>query len=161
MRSGRAILCGVLGAVAISVVSGLVRLAGLPLGIEMFLGTVAGMAPGGGAFAVGLLMHLVIGGLFGLFYGYLFEHVWSHGGAPTGVLLSILHASLLGFFLGFAPAIDPAIPSQLADPGPYFAHLGAAGVIAFFGAHALYGAIVGGGYGHVVSERQWAPTGRT
>ena len=160
MRPGRAVVFGVLGAVAISAVSGLVRLAGLPLSIEMFLGTVAGMAPGGSAFALGLVMHLVIGGLFGLLYGYLFEHVWSHGGAPTGMLLSVLHASLLGFFLGFAPAIDPAVPSRLADPGPYFAHLGTAGVLIFFAAHALYGAIVGGGYGHVAAERQWAPTRR-
>jgi len=160
MRPGRAILFGVIGAVAVSAVSGLARLAGLPISIEMFLGTVAGMAPGGGAFAVGLLMHLAVGSLFGLLYGYLFEHVWSHGGAPTGVLLSILHASLLGFFLGFAPAIDGAVPAQLSDPGPYFAHLGAAGVIVFFAAHAIYGAIVGAGYGHVAAERQWAPTGR-
>lgn len=161
MRPGRAILFGVLGAAAISVVSGLVRLAGLPISIEMILGTVFGLAPGGAAFALGLLMHLVIGGLFGLLYAFLFERVWAHGGAPVGALLSILHASLFGFFLGFTPSFHPAIPSQLPDPGPYFSHLHAGGVIVFFLAHAIYGAIVGAGYGHVVAERQWAPTGRS
>jgi hypothetical protein len=160
MRPGKALLFGVIGAAAISVVSALVRLAGLPLSIEMILGTLLGLAPGGTAFFIGLLMHLAIGGLFGLLYAFLFERVWSHGGAPTGVLLSILHASLIGFFLGFTPHFHPAIPSLLPDPGPYFAHLGAAGVIVFFAAHAIYGAVVGAGYGHVASERQWAPTGR-
>lgn len=160
MRPARAILFGVLGAAAISIVCGLVRLAGLPIGIEMILGTLVGLPPGATAFAVGLLMHLGIGALFGLLYGALFERVLNHGGAPIGALTSIPHAALLGLFVGFTPSFHPAIPSQLPDPGPYFSHLHVGGVVVFFLAHALYGAIVGAGYGHVAAERQWAPAGR-
>lgn len=160
MRPGKAILYGVLGAAAISVVSAILRALGLPLSIEIYLGTITGAAPSAATFALGLVLHLALGGAFGLLYGFLFERVWDHGGAPTGMLLSILHAGLIGMLLGLSPHVHPLVPERLADPGPYFSHLGSMGVVAFFLAHVLYGAIVGAGYGHVAAERQWAPTGR-
>ncbi|MBX3233225.1 MAG: hypothetical protein KIT84_20750 [Labilithrix sp.] len=160
MRPGKAILFGVLGAAAISLLSAILRAIGLPLSIEIYLGTLTGIAPGGLAFGIGLLMHLGLGALFGLLYGALFERVWVHGGAPTGMLLSVLHAGLIGMMLGLTPHVHPLVPEALPDPGPYFARLGAAGVISFFLSHVVYGAIMGAGYGHVAGERQWAPTGR-
>jgi hypothetical protein len=160
MRPGRAILFGVLGAAAISLVTAVLRGVGLPLSIEIILGTMTGLEPGGAAFGLGLIIHLAMGGLFGLLYAYLFERIWDHGGATMGMLLSVLHASLIGILIGFTPQFHPLIPERLPDPGPYFSNLGVAGVLTFFGAHLLYGAIVGGGYGHVEAEREWAPTGR-
>jgi hypothetical protein len=160
MRPGRAILFGVLGAAAISLLTGALRALGLPLSIEILLGTLFGLEPGGAAFGLGLLMHLAMGAGFGLIYGALFERVWSHGGAPVGMLFSVIHAALIGILIGFTPQFHPLVPEHLADPGPYFARLGSLGVLVFFGAHLVYGAIVGAGYGHVTSERQWAPTGR-
>jgi hypothetical protein len=159
MRPGRAILFGILGAAAISVVTAVLRAVGLPLSIEIVLGTLTGIDPGGPAFGLGLLIHLTMGGLFALLYAYLFEYVWDHGGALTGMLTAVVHASLIGILIGFTPQFHPLIPARMPDPGPYFANLGAAGVLTFFGAHLLYGAIVGAGYGHVPAERQWAPTG--
>jgi hypothetical protein len=161
MRPGRAILFGVLGAAAISLLTAVLRGVGVPMSIELILGTLTGLAPGGAAFGVGLLMHLVLGGLFGLLYGFLFERVWDHGGAPTGMLLAVIHAALIGILIGLTPQFHPMVPERLADPGPYFANLGVIGVVGFFLAHLVYGAIVGAGYGHVAAERQWAPTGRT
>jgi hypothetical protein len=160
MRSGRAILFGVLGAVAISVLTAVLRGLGLPLSIEIILGTLTGLAPGPTAFGVGLVIHLAMGGLFGLLYGFLFERVWDHGGAPTGMLLAVIHAALIGILIGMTPQFHPLIPERLPDPGPFFANLGPIGVVTFFAAHLVYGAIVGAGYGHVAAERQWAPTGR-
>ncbi len=160
MRPGRAILYGVLGAGAISLVSAGLRLVGLPLRIELLLGTLTGMEPGAAAFALGLAFHLAIGGAFGLLYGYLFERVWDHGGAATGMILAVIHAALIGILVGLTPQFHPLVPERLADPGPYFANAGVLGVIAFFGVHAVYGAIVGAGYGHVEAEREWAPAGR-
>lgn len=160
MRTGRAILFGVVGAATISALSAILRALGLPLSIEIYLGTLTGIAPGGFAFGLGLALHLALGGLFGLLYGALFERVWNHGGAPTGMLLSVMHATLIGMLLGFTPQIHPLVPERLADPGPYFAQLGLVGVVSFFLVHVAYGAIVGAGYGHVATERQWAPTGR-
>lgn len=160
MRPGKAILFGVLGAASISLLSAVLRALGLPLSIEMYLGTVSGLAPGALAFGIGLMLHLSLGALFGLLYGALFERVWSHGGAFTGMLLSVLHAGLVGMLLGLANHVHPLVPERLPDPGPYFSGLGVAGVLSFFLMHVAYGAIMGGGYGHVASERQWAPTGR-
>ncbi len=160
MRPGRAILFGVLGAAAISLLTAMLRGLTIPLSIEILLGTLTGLAPGGAAFGVGLVMHLVMGGLFGLLYGYLFEKVWDHGGATTGMLLAVIHAALIGIAVGLTPQFHPLVPERMADPGPYFANLGALGVLTFFASHLVYGAIVGAGYGHVEAERQWAPTGR-
>lgn len=160
MRAARAIVLGILGAAAISVVSVVLRALGLPIRIELILGTLTGIAPSGLAYVVGLGIHLAIGGLFGLLYGYLFEHVWDHGGAATGMILAVIHAALIGMLLGLTPRFHPFVPSQIPDPGAYYAKLGIAGVLAFFGLHLVYGAIVGAGYGHVAAEHEWAPEGR-
>jgi hypothetical protein len=160
MRPGRAFLFGVIGAAAISLIMAILRAAGVPISIEILLGGLVHHAADGTAFGLGLVMHLLIGGLFGLLYGFLFERVWAHGGAPTGMLLAVIHASIIGIFVGMTPSFHPMVPGPLPDPGPFFANLGVIGVITFFGSHMVYGAIVGAGYGHVTAERQWAPTGR-
>ncbi len=160
MRTGRAFVLGVLGAGAISVASAVLRAASVPISMEMILGTLFGAAPGGSAFVVGLALHLAIGGLFGVLYGYLFERVWDHGGAGTGMILSVIHAALIGIVVGLTPQFHPLVPEVLRDPGPYFANSGIVGVLGFFLLHVLYGGIVGGGYGHVAAEREWAPAGR-
>ena len=52
MRFGRAILFGVLGAAAITLFTAVLRAAGLPISIEIILGTLTGLQPGGTAFGV-------------------------------------------------------------------------------------------------------------
>jgi hypothetical protein len=160
MRIGRAIVFGVVGAVAISAASAVLRVLGVPISIEMILGTLPGLAPSGAAFVLGLAIHLGIGALFGLLYGYLFERVWNHGGASTGMILSVIHAALIGMAIGLTPQFHPFVPEVVPDPGPFFANGGMLGVLGFFLLHLVYGAIVGAGYGHVAAEREWAPAGR-
>jgi hypothetical protein len=160
MRTGRAIVFGVVGAAAISVASAVFRAAGVPISMEMILGTLTGMEPSGAAFALGLVFHLAIGGLFGILYGYLFERVWAHGGASTGMILSVIHAALIGILIGLTPQFHPLVPQMVGDPGPFFANAGMIGVLGFFLLHLVYGAIVGAGYGHVAAEHEWAPAGR-
>jgi hypothetical protein len=160
MQPKKAILYGVLGAGAISVISVGLRAIGLPIRMELILGTVTGLPPGPAAYALGLAMHLAIGGAFGLLYGWLFETVWNHGGASVGMILGTLHAAIIGMAVGLTPHFHPAMGSTLSDPGPYFANGGTAAVLAFFAIHMVYGAIVGQGYGHVRAEREWAPAGR-
>jgi hypothetical protein len=160
MRAKRAILFGILGAGAISLLSALLRAVGLPIRLEMLLGTSLGLEPSSTAFVIGLAMHLAIGGAFGLLYGWLMETVWDHGGASTGVILAVIHAAIIGMAVGLTPQFHPMVPERIADPGPFFANIGVAGVLSFFAIHLLYGAIVGHGYGHVAAEREWAPAGR-
>ena len=156
MRIGRALLCGIGGAIAITLVSGVLRLLGLPIAIELVLASWMGLSPGPEAFATGLAMHITLGAGFGVLYGWLFERVWVHGGVPMGLILGMLHAALVGMMFG----LTPQLARGAADPGPYFTHLGILGVLSWFVLHAIYGAIMGAGYGHVAAERQWAPAGR-
>lgn len=160
MRIGRAMGFGVLGAFAITVITALLRGVGLQIHIEMIIGTLFGVPPSSGAFVLGFLVHLIIGGIFGVVYGALFERVWKHGGAPTGMILGFLHALFIGMLFGFTPQFHPLIPEAMVDPGPYFSHAGIFGPIMFFFVHIVYGAIVGAGYGNVAAEHAWAPTGR-
>lgn len=160
MRVGRSIVFGVLGAGAISVLSVVLRALGLPIRMELILGSMSGQIASPYTFAVGLAIHLAIGAFFGLVYGKLFESVWQHGGASTGLILGFLHATLIGMFFGLTPMFHPHVPWSIPDPGAYFSNGGVLSVFAFFGLHLVYGAIVGGGYGHVASEHEWAPAGR-
>ena len=116
MRAGKAILFGVLGAGAISVTSVILRTIGLPIRLELILGTAFGLHPGPAAFALGLATHLAIGGAFGLLYGWLFEAVWLHGGAFTGMLLGTLHAALVGMGVVLTPQFHPMVPSERRRP---------------------------------------------
>jgi hypothetical protein len=161
MRTQRALLFGALGASAMSATAVLLRAAGVPIRIEMLLGTAVGLPQGNLAFAVGLLMHFAIGGAAGLVYCWLFERVWLHGGAATGMILAVIHATLIGMAVGLTPHHHPLVPASMADPGPYFSNAGALGVLSFYAMHLLFGAIVGQGYGHVAAEREWAPSGRS
>ncbi len=159
MKIARAILFGIVGAAAMSIVSIPLRALGVPIQIEMLLGTLPGLVPGTGAFMLGLAMHLAIGALFGLLYGALFERVWNHGGALVGMVTTIPHSLFIGMLVGFTPQFHPMVPEVIPEPGPYFAHQGGwASPVAFFALHLIYGAIVGGGYGHVTSEHQWEPS---
>jgi hypothetical protein len=150
----------VLGAGAISAASAILRAIGLNIHIELILGTMFGMQPSPAAYALGLAIHLAIGGAFGLLYGWLMETVWDRGGASMGMILGVLHAALIGMAVGLTPQWHPMVPERIPDPGPYFANIGAVGVVCFFAIHVLYGAIVGQGYGHVAAEKEWAPAGR-
>jgi len=158
MRSTRAAVFGVVGALAITAISVGLRAVGVPIRIELLLGTSFGLPPTAFAFAVGTAMHLAIGGAFGLVYEWLFETVWNHGGASTGMILAVIHAALIGMAVGLTPSFHPLVPQRLPDPGPFFANGGSLGVVSFFAAHVVYGAIVGHGYGHVAAEREWAPS---
>jgi len=160
MHARRALVFGILGAAAMSAVSAPLRALGLPIRIELILGTLPGIAPGTVAFLLGLAIHLALGALLGLLYGWLFETVWNHGGAAMGCILAAIHASLVGILIGLTPGVHPFVPEAIPDPGPYFANAGALGVLSFYALHLLFGAIVGSGYGHVPAERKWAPAGR-
>ena len=158
MRLARGMTFGFIGAAGISVASALLRAMGIPIDLELVLGTLAGAEPSVTTFMLGLALHLGFGTLFGMLYAWLFERVWHHGGAGTGMLLGVIHAALIGIVIGLMPRFHPLIPELVPDPGPYFANGGAITVIAFFVLHVLYGAVVGAGYGRVASDVKWGAT---
>ena len=150
MKPGKAFVAGVVGGAVMSVLLAVARLLGMPVNLEVMLGTITGMSPGSGAWVLGLIMHLVISGLIALAYAFGFEHVSHRSGALPGVVFSLLHIVIGGLFMGMIPAIHPLVPERMAAPGAFMSNVGDTGVIAFVVLHAIYGAVVGVMYGPVV-----------
>ena len=151
MEPGKAFLSGVAGAAAMSVLMVLGRALGVELSLEMLLGTMLGLAPSLGAFAVGLLMHLAIGGLFALGYALLFERVAFQASARRGARYGLVHAVIAGLAMGLVPLVHPGVPIPMGSPGPFLTRLGLGGVAMLFATHLLFGAVVGGLYARLHS----------
>lgn len=150
-KAGRAFVAGVVGGAMMSLGAWAARdLRAIPIELEMALGTLTGLSPGRGTFAIGLVMHLTICGLCAHLYAIVFEHLAHRAGALTGAIASIVHAMIAGLVIGALPAIHPQMPEVLASPGPFLSHFGDLAVAMFVIAHALFGAIVGTIYGRVL-----------
>lgn len=107
------------------------RAVGIPLHIEGQLAAVLGTR----VWAVGLLAHLLIGGVIGLGYAMVFEFVLNEAGIGPGVLVGACNTIFAGF-----------VWAALGGPGSFWHGLGVSGVAAIFLLHITYGAIVGGLY---------------
>jgi hypothetical protein len=157
MKTGKAIITGILGAAVMTLIMWIARLMGLPANLEMMLGTFTGSQPSDGAWVLGLLIHLTAGGVFALVYAACFEFLTHRAGIGVGIGIGAIHTIVSGLFLGAIPALHPLIPEQLPAPGLFMAGLGAIGVAAFTLLHLIFGAIVGGSYGQVRHPRAIHP----
>jgi hypothetical protein len=149
MKFGKAFIVGVVAGAALSLMLAIARSLGLPANLEVMQGSIVTGSVGPSAYALGLVMHLVISGLIAMFYAIVFEFGTRRAGVWIGLLLSIVHTLIAGVFMAIAPMIHPLIPSELSAPGAFMANLGAPGVILFIALHLVFGAIVGGLYGSV------------
>lgn len=131
MNTGRAFVDGIVAAAIVSLIMLLLRSAGLPLHIETRLGALVGVS----ASVFGVAMYLLIGGIIALGYAAIFEWVLHQAGVGPGLLLGACNTIAAGF-----------VWSQIAGPGKFWLHFGAAGIAALFLVHFVYGAVVGGLY---------------
>jgi hypothetical protein len=145
MAYGSALWAGVVGALALTILTAVGRGLGLPIDFELLLGTLVGLPPGAGAWLLGLLIHLLDGAAFGLLYAWGF-HALGRRGIAVGVAFGLVHAVVAGLVIGGLPAIHPLVPTKIPAPGPFLANFGRAGVAAGFGLHLVYGVIVGALY---------------
>lgn len=151
MKTGKAITAGIVGALAVTVLTWMARsFMGMSVNIEMMLGTMFGAMPGAGTWVFGFFLHLGVGVIFALVYAWCFENLIHRAGAGTGTLFGLVHALISGLMLGVMPAIHALIPEQMPGPGMFMSNMGAIGVMAFFVMHLVYGAIIGGMYGAVL-----------
>jgi hypothetical protein len=128
MKYGKAFAAGIVGAIAMTIIMVMARAMGMPANLEMMLGTMMGNPPSAMAWVIGLIMHLIAGGVFG-----------------------VIHTLFSGLVvLGMLPAIHPLVPEMMAAPGVFMANLGVEGVVAFVALHLIYGAMVGAMYGPVL-----------
>ena len=114
--------------------------------ICLLLGSLlTGHATGGGTWALGFVMHLILGGLIGCVYGMAFEW-WGDSDWWRGAILSIPHSLLAGLAVWGIGHIHPLIPGTFPEPG--YLGLAIGGRLAFhlFMLNAVYGATVGGIY---------------
>jgi hypothetical protein len=153
MKVLRALFGGVLGAAAMTLVMALCRLGGVPVGLELLLGTLATGSLGFMSWVVGVSLHLALGALLALVYAWVFERGTQLAGAWVGASVATLHATLAGVVLAAVPSLHPLVPEALPGPGAFFIGLGASGLLLFVLLHLLYGAIVGSFYGPVKSGR--------
>jgi len=149
MKTGRAIVAGLVGGVAMTVFAWLVRQAGLDMNAEAMLGSMMSNAPGLATWLIGFMMHLVISALVALLYAWGFEHVTHRAGAAVGLGFAVIHVIIAGIVMAMIPAMHPLIPERMPAPGAFMAKMGATFVALFVIEHLLYGTIVGAMYGPV------------
>lgn len=152
MKTRQAFSSGVLAGAAMSVMMAFARMLGLPIRMELLLGTLF-VSPGPAAWIIGLVVFLAGCGLIGLVYGLAFEHIAHHADAKTGLAFSLIHIVVGGATLGALPVIHPRVTEMMSAPGAYLSNLGLAGILAFVALHMLYGSLVGGLYGPVTFAR--------
>lgn len=170
MNVGVAILGGLIGGTAmVGVLYSAIWM--LPRQMKMNFLLIVGtmLVPvGASAYAVGLMLHLMMSTAFGLIHGGLIEAigVTSAGeGAVYGALFGLGHAVIAGVALGMMPLLHPRMrPEQpklvpafgagaepeeeLLDPPGFFGmNYPAMTVRGFFMLHVMFGAIVGLLYG--------------
>ncbi len=149
MKTNKAILGGIIGAAAMSVLMAAARAMGMKVMLEQMLGTMTGMMPSATTFAIGFGIHLMMGAVFGALYGWVFEHATHRGHWSAGALVALPHVVIVGLMMGAMPLIHPLMPAPMPPPGVFMSQLGGMGVMAMLMLHVIFGAIVGAVYGEV------------
>lgn len=170
MNAPVAILGGLIGgAVMIAVLYSAMWM--LPRQMKMNLLLLVGtmFAPvGAGAYAIGLMVHVMMSVAFGLIHGGLINAVGvtsASQGAAYGALFGLGHALIVGVMLGALPVIHPRLRSsgqrlvpafagaaaddeeRLDPPGFFGLNYPMMTVGGFFMLHVMFGVIVGAIYG--------------
>jgi hypothetical protein len=148
MKVGKAVVAGVTGGVAMTVLGWIVRQLGTDMNAEMMLGTMLAK-PEGGAWIIGFAMHLMFAILFALVYAWGFERLTHRAGLVVGLGFAVVHIIFAGVMMALIPAVHPMIPEMMPAPGAFMAGMGGTGVALFVAEHLMYGAIVGAMYGAV------------
>ena len=157
MKAGKAIVAGVVGGLAMTMLGWIVRRMGLAMNGEMMLGTMMSSTPNLTTWLIGFAIHLMISALIALVYAWGFEHVTHRAGLGVGLGFSIIHVVIAGMVMAMIPVMHPMIPEQMPAPGAFLANMGATFAFLFVMEHLIYGAIVGVLYGPVEHPRPARP----
>lgn len=142
MNIRRAFLAGVIGAGILTIVVQMLRILGVPVNLSLWLGSMVTGGLGGATWVLGFVMHLVLGGLFGIGYAVVFERT-RRTTLGSGAGLGVAHGLSSGILIGALPWLHPLVPEVIAAPGMFLASGGLPAVLAFLGLHVMFGAIVG------------------
>jgi hypothetical protein len=151
MRTTRALLAGLIGALAMSIAMLLMRLLGFHIDLEALLGSIVVSGSYPLTWGIGFVIHLAFGALLGIFYAVAFEAV-GHAGTLMGAGLGLANGLLAGMLMTSIPAMSPiGGVAHAGEPGAFLTnvHLGP---VLFLVAHVVYGSVVGIAYGRAVSK---------
>jgi hypothetical protein len=150
MRTSRAAIAGIAGALVMSLAMALARLLGVPVSLEAMLGSLFGVE-GTVAWMAGFALHLAMGAVVAIVYAVGFEYAVQRSGIAVGAALGVAHGLLAGLFMTAIPAMNPLVATSPLAPGPFFARI-EYGPALFLALHALFGAVVGIVYGPVMHK---------
>ncbi len=154
MQKSKATIAGVIGALGMTLLMGILRLLGMQLNLELILGAWFTKTVGPLTWLLGLAIHLAAGALFGVAYGAIFEHVLHRASLGIGACLGVIHGILSGLVLTVFPDVHPLVPEILPSPGAFMLSAGAGGLVAYLVLHVVYGAIVGSYYKPILFENR-------
>lgn len=147
-----AIAGGLVGTAAMTLLMTMAPMMGMPkMDMPALLGSMFG-APG--SRLLGLLMHFMMGTVFGLVYAALFTAVTGTSIILLGALFGVIHWLVVGLMTGMMPMMHAGIRSgQVQAPGVYMTRLG--GIMGFVGGlvgHIVFGLVVGLVYGLITGD---------
>ena len=157
----KAILAGVIGAVAWDLSVRALILAGLPLGdLVHFLGTmIVGRASPAVWWTTGLVLHASVGAIWAIFYAYFFWSTFDWTPAIQGLVFSFIPIVLAGLVmlpqLGWMHPL--ALSGEIARPGLFGIGLGWGGPVSIILGHLIYGATMGSLYTRPVGHPAGQP----
>jgi hypothetical protein len=148
---GKGFVAGMIGGAVFSVVMALGRSMGLPLNLEMILGTFAGGQMDLVHWLVGFAIELVIAGGVGVAFAAGFELV-RRADWLAGVAFSVPAIWVFGLMLALVPYAHPLVPERLTPPGAFYANGGYWAIQLFVFAMAAAGSVVGALYDNVPAK---------
>lgn len=143
---GSAILIGVLGGIAMSLMMAMARAMRLiDASIERYEGCMlTGNTEGGGSWSAGLLMHLMMSALIGIVYAWGFAQFWGEATWAIGLLAGLIHWALAGIVVPMMDGVHPCVrDGRIRGFGAFGAKRGAMMVAGFLMTHLLFGLIMG------------------
>lgn len=148
---GKAILAGLIGTGAMTVVMYMGYFMNMRMDMPMMLGTMF-LAKGTTAWALGLMIHLMMGAVFFVVYAVLFEALSIESGiVGWAVIFGLAHGASAGAAMGMMPAMHPRMATAagpdagdtVPNPGMFALSMGVMGPMALLALHAIFGLIGG------------------
>jgi hypothetical protein len=143
----KALLAGVIGALAWEAVVRVLILLGLPLGdLVRFLGTmIVGPAQPVLWWPTGLILHASVGAIWAIFYAYFFWSTFEWRPALQGLVFSVIPIALAGLVmlpqLGWMHPL--ALGGEIPRPGLFGLGWGWGGPASIVLGHVIYGITIG------------------
>ena len=146
MKTGRAFVAGLAGALAMTLAMAAFRVLGVNVSLEDLLGSIVVREPGAARWWIGLALHLLVGGVTAIVYAVGFEYAVQRSGPLVGAGFGLANGLMAGLFMSAIPAMNPLIPESVRAPGAFLENIHL-GPFLFLFLHVVYGAVTGFLYG--------------